>query len=72
LAPVVAGQLPEGTFLSAAIHSLALSTDMVIVVAGKNQNNLAPIVYASGAFRVVNPDPDRGSSVLYRLACERF
>jgi len=58
--PVAAGQPPEGTFLSAAIHSLALSTDMVIVVAGKNQNNLAPIVYASGAFRVVNPDPDRG------------
>ena len=33
---------------------------MVIVVAGNNQAAIAPIVYASGAFLVVNPDPARG------------
>jgi molybdenum cofactor cytidylyltransferase len=58
--PVVAGQVPKGTFLSAAIRSLTLSTDMVIVVAGKNADTLAPIVYANGASMVVNPAPERG------------
>jgi molybdenum cofactor cytidylyltransferase len=57
--PVAPGQQPQGTFLSAAIRSLA-SADMVIVVAGKNADALAPIVYASGASMVVNPDPGRG------------
>ena len=58
--PVVTGQVSEGTFLSAAIRSLTLSTDMVIVVAGKNADTLAPIVYANGASMVVNPAPERG------------
>jgi molybdenum cofactor cytidylyltransferase len=49
-----------GTFLSAAIHSLRLPTDMVIVVGGKNADSIAPTVYAAGAFLVINPDPDRG------------
>jgi molybdenum cofactor cytidylyltransferase len=57
--PVAPGQQPQGTFLSAAIRSLA-SADMVIVVAGKNADALAPIAYASGASMVVNPDPGRG------------
>jgi molybdenum cofactor cytidylyltransferase len=48
------------SFLSAAIRSLALSTDFVVVVAGQNEAALAPIVYASGASMVVNPDPSRG------------
>ncbi len=58
--PPLPGQTPPGTFLSAAIESLTPFTDMVIVVAGRNQANLAPIVYASGASLVVNPDPSRG------------
>jgi len=33
---------------------------MVIVVAGKNADTIAPIVYASGASMVVNPEPERG------------
>jgi CTP:molybdopterin cytidylyltransferase MocA len=41
------------SFLSAAIRSLALSTDFVVVVAGQNEAALAPIVYASGASMVV-------------------
>lgn len=48
------------SFLSAAIRSLALSTDFVLVVAGQNEATLAPIVYANGASLVVNPDPSRG------------
>jgi molybdenum cofactor cytidylyltransferase len=48
------------SFLSAAIRSLALSTDFVIVVAGQNEAALTPIIYANGASIVVNPDPSRG------------
>jgi molybdenum cofactor cytidylyltransferase len=48
------------TFLSAAIRSLALSTDFAVVVAGKNEALLAPVVYANGASLIVNPDPSRG------------
>jgi molybdenum cofactor cytidylyltransferase len=59
--PLAAGQPPsKDTFLSAAIRSLMLSTDFVVVVAGKNEAALAPIVYASGASIVTNPDPSRG------------
>lgn len=58
--PVAPGQHPQETFLSAAIRSLELSADMVIVVVGKNVDAIAPIVYASGASLVVNPDPERG------------
>lgn len=51
---------PQDTFLSAAIRSLALSADFVVVVAGKNEILLAPVAYANGASIVVNPDPARG------------
>jgi molybdenum cofactor cytidylyltransferase len=56
-----AGQSPSSeTLLSAAIRSLMLATDFVVVVGGKNEAALAPIVYAHGASLVVNPDPGRG------------
>ena len=59
--PLAAGQTPSGhTFLSAAIHSFSLSTDFIMVVAGKNEAALAPIAYANGASIVINPDPGRG------------
>ena len=62
--PVVSGQPAPAssgqTFLSAAINALSQYTDMVIVVAGKNESTLAPVVYANGAFLVRNPDPTRG------------
>src|SRR4051812_26679242 len=48
------------TFLSAAIRLFAPYVDMVLVVVGKNQAELAPIVYSQGASMVVNPDPARG------------
>ena len=48
------------TFLAAAIEALGPFTDMVIVVAGKNEAALAPIVFANGATLVRNPKPERG------------
>ena len=48
------------TFLSASIRSLSLATEFVVVVVGKNEAALAPIIYAQGASLVVNPDPSRG------------
>jgi molybdenum cofactor cytidylyltransferase len=48
------------TFLSAAIRSLAQATEFVLVVVGKNEAALAPVIYAHGASLVANPDPDRG------------
>jgi len=51
---------PSGTFLSAAIELFAPFVDIVFVVAGKNADNLAPVVYAKGASLVVNPNPEQG------------
>lgn len=48
------------TFLSSAIRLFSPRVDIVLVVAGKNESGLAPIVYAQGASLVVNPDPARG------------
>ena len=48
------------TFLTSGIRLLAPYVDMVLVVAGKNQDAIAPLVYANGAFLIVNPDPGRG------------
>jgi len=59
--PATPGLPPTGqTFLSAAIQALYPFSEKVIVVVGKNENNLAPVVYANGASLVQNPDPDRG------------
>jgi molybdenum cofactor cytidylyltransferase len=59
--PQTAGQpLPQDTFLSAAIRSLALVNDFVVIVAGANQAALAPIIYANGASIAINPEPNRG------------
>ncbi|MGH9493591.1 MAG: nucleotidyltransferase family protein [Candidatus Sulfotelmatobacter sp.] len=60
-------QQSSETFLSAAIRSLALSTDFVVVVGGRNDATLAPIVYANGAFLAVNPDPERGQFSSLRI-----
>ncbi len=48
------------TFLAAAIDSLSMDTELVIVVAGQNADVLTPIVDANGAFLVVNPAPACG------------
>ena len=48
------------TFLGAAIESLAPYTELVIVVGGRNSESLKTIVYAAGAYLVVNPYPEKG------------
>jgi molybdenum cofactor cytidylyltransferase len=58
--PLVEAQPSNQTFLSAAIEAFSPYSEMVIVVAGHNEANLAPIVYAHGASLVRNPEPDRG------------
>ncbi|MGA8272346.1 MAG: nucleotidyltransferase family protein [Candidatus Sulfotelmatobacter sp.] len=59
--PLVAGQSPSNdTLLSAAIRSLSSATDFVLVVVGKNEAALAPVIYSQGASLVVNRDPERG------------
>jgi len=59
--PAAAGSPFTGhTFLSAAIRALEPFSEKVIVVAGQNEPNLAPVVYATGASLVLNPDPNRG------------
>jgi molybdenum cofactor cytidylyltransferase len=69
--PHAAGQPPsQETFLSAAIRSLALATDFILVVAGNNASVLAPIAYADGASVVINPDPDRGQFSSLRLGLQ--
>lgn len=49
-----------GTFLSSAIRLLQPFTDLVIVVAGANEANLAPVVNAEAAFLARNPAPELG------------
>jgi CTP:molybdopterin cytidylyltransferase MocA/phosphoserine phosphatase len=59
--PVVAGLAPSSqTFLSAAIRSLLIVCDFVVVVVGRNEGALATIIYSEGASLAVNPDPARG------------
>jgi molybdenum cofactor cytidylyltransferase len=49
-----------GTFLSGAIRVLNMFTDMVIVVAGRNVEQVRPVVDANAGFLVVNHHPERG------------
>jgi len=60
--PPLGGAQPASgqTLLSAAIQRLSSWNDMVFVVVGKNEANLAPVVYANGGEIVLNPAPERG------------
>ena len=59
--PTESGIPPSGeTFVSAAIDALSQFTDEVIVVAGNNEPNLAPSVYAAGGSIARNPAPELG------------
>ena len=58
--PVAEGTPAVNSFLGATIDLLQPYTDLVIVVAGKNEAALAPVVYAHGAFLVINRQPERG------------
>jgi molybdenum cofactor cytidylyltransferase len=57
---VSTGGTPAGTLLSTAISALSEFCDLVIVVAGKNEAALRPVIYGCGAFLARNPNPDLG------------
>jgi len=56
----VAAPPSNQTFLSSAIELLAPFSELVFVVAGKNKDSIAPVVYAAAASLVVNRNPERG------------
>jgi len=59
--PATASTASTGqTLLSAGILALQPFTQAVIVVAGRNAQSLAPLVAATGAALVRNPNPERG------------
>ncbi len=68
--PSAAGFETTDTFLSAAIRLFFSRVDVMLVVAGKNEIALAPIVYANGASLVVNPDPARGQFSSLRIGLQ--
>jgi len=59
-----------GTFLSAQIKLLQPFSEMVLVVAGANATALSPVVYALGAYLVVNPAPERGQFSSMRIGLQ--
>lgn len=58
--PRTAGAFGSGTFLSAAIQLFDPFVDVVLVVVGKNEPSVAPVVYANGASLVVNRHSELG------------
>ena len=58
--PTLSPNTPSGTLLSAAIKALSDFCDLVIVVAGKNETALRPVIYGCGAFLALNPNSDLG------------
>jgi molybdenum cofactor cytidylyltransferase len=68
--PQTASIEPHETFLSAAIRVFFSYVDVVLVVAGKNEPAITPIVYANGASLVVNPDPERGQFSSLRVGLQ--
>jgi molybdenum cofactor cytidylyltransferase len=65
--PDAGGLAATDTFLSAAIRLFSARVDEVLVVVGKNESALAPVIYANGASLVVNPDPARGQFSSLRI-----
>ncbi|MBO0912716.1 MAG: nucleotidyltransferase family protein [Acidobacteria bacterium] len=53
-------RVQTGTLLSAAIQALARWSELVIVVGGRNEAALRPVVYSRAAFLVLNPTPELG------------
>jgi molybdenum cofactor cytidylyltransferase len=51
---------PQSTILSSAIRAFLGFCDVTIVVAGRNEPALRPVVYACGASIICNPAPERG------------
>ena len=60
----------DGTFLSAAIAALQAETELVLVVVGRNEADLAPVIYANAAFEIVNPNPEAGQFSSLRIGLQ--
>jgi molybdenum cofactor cytidylyltransferase len=58
--PVAEGTPAVNTFLGAWIDLLQQETELVIVVAGRNQSQITPVIYEHGGFLVENERPERG------------
>ena len=58
--PVAEGTPAANTFLGATIDLLQAYSELVIVVVGKNEPHITPVVYAHGAFLAVNREHERG------------
>lgn len=58
------------TFVQTAMDALGPHTDLIVVVAGGNQQRLAPLVEARAAYLVVNPAPDRGQFSSLRIGLQ--
>jgi molybdenum cofactor cytidylyltransferase len=58
--PVPEGAPAVNTFLGASIDLLQIYSELVIVVAGKNEPHIMPVVYAHGGFLAINREPERG------------
>ncbi len=68
--PVAEGTPAANTFLGAWIDLLKYDTDLVIVVAGHNQTEVAPVVYEHAGFLVENESPERGQFSSLRLGVQ--
>jgi molybdenum cofactor cytidylyltransferase len=58
--PVAEGTPAVNTFLGSWIDLLQQETELVIVVAGRNQSQITPVIYEHGGFLVENERPERG------------
>ena len=58
--PVGEGERAENTFLGALIDTLQPHCDLVLVVVGRNAENLRAVVNGHNAFVVTNLEPERG------------
>jgi molybdenum cofactor cytidylyltransferase len=69
--PTHEGMIGNETFLSSAIKSLLDFCDSVIVVAGNNEPQLAPLVYTHNASLIRNPAPERGQFSSLQLGLQQ-
>lgn len=63
--------LPEATLLAASIRALQSITQQIIVVAGKNIDELTPITSAHSAILAHNPAPERGQFSSLQIGLRR-
>lgn len=59
------------TLLSASIAALSPFTEAIVVVAGKNSDNIAATIAAGGATMVINSEPERGQFSSMQLGLQQ-